>query len=93
MASLVTQFGPKRLGPRTPISNFVQPKFSPGLYGSMMGAVQVEDLMLERWFNGGDSLFNPWVSSRDCAGSPQRSANFPWQTPKWEILPIVIPLQ
>ncbi|MDF1568321.1 MAG: hypothetical protein P1P77_09920 [Spirochaetaceae bacterium] len=61
MASLVTQFGPKRLGLRITIPNFVQPKSSHGLYGSMMGAVQVVDLMLDRAFNGGDSLFNPRV--------------------------------
>ena len=59
MASLVTQFGPKRLPLQTPISNVVQPKFSHGIYGSMMGSVQVVDLMLDRKFNGGDSLFNP----------------------------------
>lgn len=59
MASLVTQFGPKRLGLKTPIINLVQPKFSHGIYGSMMGAVQVVDLMLDRQFNGGNSLFNP----------------------------------
>lgn len=61
MASLVTQFGPKRLGLQTPIENLVQPKFSHGLYGSMMGAVQVVDLMLDRKFNGGNSLFSPKV--------------------------------
>ncbi len=59
MASLVTQFGPKRLPLQTPISNLVQPKFSHGIYGSMMGSVQVVDLMLDRKFNGGNSLFNP----------------------------------
>jgi phytoene dehydrogenase-like protein len=59
MASLVTQFGPKRLPLQTPIPNVVQPKFSHGIYGSMMGAVQVVDLMLDRKLNGGDSLFNP----------------------------------
>ena len=61
MASLVTQFGPKRLGLQTPIPNLVQPKFSHGLYGSMMGAVQVVDLMMDRAFNGGDSLFSPRI--------------------------------
>ncbi len=59
MASLVTQFGPKRLGLKTPIENLVQPKFSHGIYGSMMGAVQVVDLMLDRTFNEGKSLFAP----------------------------------
>ena len=59
MASLVTQFGPKRLGLQTPIANLVQPKFAHGLYGSMMSGVQVVDIMLNRKFNGGNSLFNP----------------------------------
>ncbi len=59
MASLVTQFGPKRLGLQTPIANLLQPKFAHGLYGSMMGGVQVVDIMLDRKFNGGNSLFNP----------------------------------
>lgn len=59
MASLVTQFGPKRLPMETPITNLLQPKFSHGLYGTMMNGVQVVDLMLDRKFNGGNSLFNP----------------------------------
>jgi len=59
MASLVTQFGPKRLGLQTPITNLLQPKFAHGLYGSMMGGVQVVDIMLDKKFNGGNSLFNP----------------------------------
>ena len=59
MASLVTQFGPKRLGLKTPIENLVQAKFSHGIYGSMMGGVQVVDLLLDRAFNGGNSLFAP----------------------------------
>jgi len=59
MASLVTQFGPKRLPMETPIHNLLQPKFSHGLYGTMMNGVQVVDLMLDRKFNDGNSLFNP----------------------------------
>ena len=59
MASLVTQFGPKRLSMKTPIENLYQPKFSHGIYGTMMGAVQMVDLMSNREFNGGNSLFNP----------------------------------
>lgn len=59
MASLVTQFGPKRLPMETPIRNLLQPKFSHGLYGTMMNGVQVVDLMLDRKFNNGNSLFNP----------------------------------
>jgi all-trans-retinol 13,14-reductase len=59
MASLVTQFGPKRLPMETPIGNLLQPKFSHGLYGTMMNGVQVVDLMLDRKFNNGNSLFNP----------------------------------
>ncbi len=59
MASLVTQFGPKRLPMETPIRNLLQPKFSHGLYGTMMNGVQVVDLMLKRKFNNGNSLFNP----------------------------------
>jgi prolycopene isomerase len=59
MASLVTQFGPKRLGLQTPVRNLIQPKFAHGIYGSMMGAVQVVDIMMDRKFNGGSSLFNP----------------------------------
>jgi len=59
MASLVTQFGPKRLPMITPIKNLLQPKFSHGLYGTMMNGVQVVDQMLDRKFNGGNSLFNP----------------------------------
>jgi phytoene dehydrogenase-like protein len=59
MASLVTQFGPRRLPMQTPIRNLLQPKFSHGLYGTMMNGVQVTDLMLDRKFNNGNSLFNP----------------------------------
>lgn len=59
MASLVTQFGPKRLPMVTPIKNLLQPKFSHGLYGTMMNGVQVVDQILERKFNGGNSLFSP----------------------------------
>jgi len=59
MAALVTQFGPKRLPMKTPVANLYQPKFAHGLYGGMMNGVQVVDLMLDRAFNGGNSLFNP----------------------------------
>lgn len=59
IASLVTQFGPKRLPMTTPIQNLYQPKFAHGLYGTMMGAVQVVDLLLDRKFNDGNSLFVP----------------------------------
>lgn len=59
MASLVTQFGPKRLSMETPIKNLYQPKFSHGLYGTMMNGVQVVDLLLNRKFNNGNSLFAP----------------------------------
>lgn len=59
MASLVTQFGPKRLPMQTPVVNLYQPKFSHGLYGTMMNGVQVVDLILERKFNNGNSLFAP----------------------------------
>ncbi|MEN8229527.1 MAG: NAD(P)/FAD-dependent oxidoreductase [Bacteroidota bacterium] len=59
MASLVTQFGPKRLPMKTPIENLYQPKFAHGLYGTMMNGVQVVDLLLDRKFNNGNSLFAP----------------------------------
>ncbi len=59
MASLVTQFGPKRLSMKTPIKNLYQPKFAHGLYGTMMNGVQVVDLLLNRKFNNGNSLFAP----------------------------------
>ncbi|MCX6329782.1 MAG: NAD(P)/FAD-dependent oxidoreductase, partial [Bacteroidia bacterium] len=59
IASLVTQFGPKRLPMKTPIRNLYQPKFAHGLYGTMMGGVQVVDLLLDRKFNDGNSLFVP----------------------------------
>lgn len=59
MASLVTQFGPKRLPMKTPVTNLYQPKFSHGLYGTMMNGVQVVDLLLDRKFNNGNSLFAP----------------------------------
>jgi hypothetical protein len=59
MASLVTQFGPKRLPMKTPIRNLLQPKFAHGLYGTMMNGVQVVDLLLDRKFNNGNSLFAP----------------------------------
>ncbi len=59
MAALVTQFGPKRLPMMTPIKNLYQPKFAHGIYGGMMNGVQVVDLMLDRAFNGGNSLFAP----------------------------------
>lgn len=59
MAALVTQFGPKRLPMKTPVRNLYQPKFAHGIYGGMMNGVQVVDLMLDRAFNGGNSLFVP----------------------------------
>ena len=59
MASLVTQFGPKRLPMQTPIKDLYQPKFAHGLYGTMMNGVQVVDLLLDRKFNNGNSLFAP----------------------------------
>jgi all-trans-retinol 13,14-reductase len=59
MASLVTQFGPKRLPMKTPIRNLYQPKFAHGLFGTMMNGVQVVDLLLDRKFNKGNSLFMP----------------------------------
>ncbi len=57
MAAIVTQFGPKRLPFKTPIKNLYQPKFAHGLYGSMMNGVQMVDLLLDRKFNDGNSLF------------------------------------
>ncbi len=57
MASIVTQFGPKRLPFKTPIKNLYQPKFAHGLYGSMMNGVQMVDMLLNRKFNDGNSLF------------------------------------
>lgn len=59
IASLVTQFGPKRIPMKTRVNNLYQPKFAHGLYGTMMGAAQVVDLILNRKFNGGNSLFVP----------------------------------
>ncbi len=59
MASLVTQFGPKRLPMITPVKKLYQPKFSHGLYGTMMNGVQVVDLLVDRKFNDGNSLFAP----------------------------------
>ncbi|MCU0456552.1 MAG: NAD(P)/FAD-dependent oxidoreductase [Bacteroidales bacterium] len=59
IASLVTQFGPKRIPMKTPVRNLFQPKFAHGLYGTMMGAVQVVDLISNRKFNNGNSLFIP----------------------------------
>jgi phytoene dehydrogenase-like protein len=59
MATLVTQFGPKRLPMKTPIENLFQPKFAHGIYGGMMNGIQVVDLILDRAFNDGNSLFNP----------------------------------
>lgn len=57
MAAIVTQFGPKRLPFKTPVKNLYQPKFAHGLYGSMMNGVQMVDLLLDRKFNDGNSLF------------------------------------
>jgi all-trans-retinol 13,14-reductase len=59
MASLVSQFGPKRLPMKTPVTNLYQPKFAHGLYGTVMNGVQVVDLLLDRKFNNGNSLFAP----------------------------------
>lgn len=59
MASLVSQFGPKRLPMKTPIKNLYQPKFAHALYGTMMNGVQVVDILLDRKFNNGNSLFAP----------------------------------
>jgi hypothetical protein len=44
---------------KTPIKNLYQPKFAHGLYGTMMNGVQVVDLILDRKFNDGNSLFIP----------------------------------
>lgn len=55
----VNQFGPKRLPVKTPIVNLYQPKFGHGIYGCVMGGVQVVDLLLDRAFNGGNTLFDP----------------------------------
>jgi|APIni6443716594_1056825.scaffolds.fasta_scaffold28037_1 phytoene dehydrogenase-like protein len=57
MASIVSQFGPKRLPFKTPVENLYQPKFAHGLYGSMMNGVQMVDMLLDRKFNDGNSLF------------------------------------
>ncbi len=62
MASIVTQFGPKRLPFKTPVRNLYQPKFAHGLYGSMMNGVQMVDLLLDRKFNNGNSLFTASVT-------------------------------
>ena len=59
MASLVTQFGPKRLPMQTPIDNLIQVKFSHSIYGAMNGAVQTVDRMMNGSFNEGRSLFIP----------------------------------
>ncbi len=59
MASVVSQFGPKRLPFKTPVKNLYQPKFAHGLYGGMMNGVQMVDMLLDRKFNDGNSLFNP----------------------------------
>jgi all-trans-retinol 13,14-reductase len=59
IASLVTQFGPKRISMKTPIENLYQPKFAHGIYGGIMNGVQVVDLILNREFNNGNSLFSP----------------------------------
>ncbi len=59
MAALVTQFGPKRLPMKTPIKGLLQPKFAHSIYGTMNNGIQVVDLMLDRAFNGGNSLFAP----------------------------------
>jgi len=61
MATTVDQFGPKRLPIKTPVKNLYQPKFAHGIYGGMMNGVQVVDLILDRAFNDGNSLFNPRV--------------------------------
>ena len=57
MASLVTQFGPKRLPMQSPFENLIQVKFSHGIYGAMNGAVQVVDRMMGGAFNNGCSPF------------------------------------
>jgi phytoene dehydrogenase-like protein len=59
MASTVDQFGPKRLGLRTPVDNLVQTKFAHGFYGAAMGAVQVVDILTGGSLNGGRSAFSP----------------------------------
>jgi all-trans-retinol 13,14-reductase len=59
MAALVNQFGPRRLPMKTPIGNLLQPKFSHSIFGTMNNGIQVVDLMLDRAFNGGNSLFIP----------------------------------
>ncbi len=43
----------------TPVENLYQPKFAHGLYGCMMNGVQMVDMLLDRKFNDGNSLFNP----------------------------------
>lgn len=41
IASLVTRIGPKRLPMKTPVHKLYQQKIAHGLYGTMMGTVQV----------------------------------------------------
>jgi hypothetical protein len=51
MASIVTRFGPKRLFMKTSVKNLYQPRYTHGIYGSMMGGVQIVDILLKGKFN------------------------------------------
>jgi len=59
MAPYTDNFGRTRLKMRTPIKNLFQPLFSHGIFGCMLGALQVNDMILEREILGGNARLKP----------------------------------
>jgi len=59
MAPFSDNFGRTRLKMRTPIKGLFQPLFSHGIFGCMLGALQVNDMILERKILGGNARLKP----------------------------------
>jgi len=59
MAPYSDNFGRTRLKMRTPIKGLFQPLFSHGIFGCMLGALQVNDMILNRKILGGNARLKP----------------------------------
>jgi len=59
MAPFSDNFGRTRLKMRTPIEGLFQPLFSHGIFGCMLGALQVNDMILNREILGGNARLKP----------------------------------
>ncbi|MCE7741606.1 MAG: NAD(P)/FAD-dependent oxidoreductase [Candidatus Heimdallarchaeota archaeon] len=59
MAPFTDNFGRSRLKMRTPIKGLFQPLFSHGIFGCMLGALQVGDMILNREILDGNARLKP----------------------------------